>query len=711
MKGDPISAMIDSVQATIAHLVRLRRPVARLIQPGLPRAAIGKRAAVLPFPLRPDLVALYGFKNGTAAKLGASIDDLWFFPGFIWLSLEAAIEEYRGRQRSRRWRRSWFPVFADGAGGYLVVSCDPADGPGVVGFETGEPESEVEYVSLAAMFETLATCFAEGAFFVDSKKGFEIDDDKHRRVAIRLNPSLDFWTQEEGAAAERRRQEEAAELAKEAARLLKNPSPKIRRAREAKLSLKHRVALAASSAARFNECLASDPESLRKAIAREPPAPDAGLAQDLLGLADRISKHVMASPAARSEAHTRHLELAGVALDAAAARGAPAKELADHQLVVYSLQGRFGECVPLLRVEGSSAYTTFAVSIALAQATLASHGELLAACLQQATSHPELLKSPVTLANVLSHLLGSNRAAEAAELARTHLQHDLATPALYSNAAFAFAGADDTGKVADYTIKRIEALLGRDSGAYFRDAGSGSGDVRGTAHLALGLWYGRKMDVANVIRHFKAARTLKCAALSLQKNHPALLGLANRSEVQAFFTSETDAALATLNRQIRANAKDWFAVFSRGLLRHERGEIDKALVDYRRTIDLNPSYPDVYVNIGNIHWSRDKNFAEAVRWYDEAIDRAKDHLLGRLNRAEAKLYLGDAAGALVDAVRGISIEKRDPRAHFLAGLAHLALGDRAAARKASRAGMALDRSLRAIDRDDWKAQLRTVARP
>jgi len=175
--------------------------------------------------------------------------------------------------------------------------------------------------------------------------------------------------------------------------------------------------------------------------------------------------------------------------------------------------------------------------------------------------------------------------------------------------------------------------------------------------------------------------------------------------VKVFFETDADAAIAAKTKQIRKNDRDWFAIFSRGLLYHESGNIERAIADYERTMELNPGYPDVYINMGNIFWTRDKNYAEAVRWYDRALALAENQITARLNRAEAKLYLGDAAGALSDATHAAALQANNPHTCFLAALAHHALGDDTAARDQARRGAKVDRAFSTIDRDDWKQQL------
>lgn len=207
-----------SFRAIVARLERLRRPAARLLQPGLSRAAIAAVETTLPFKLTKELGELYATANGTRAKRGATLDELSFFPGYHLLSLEVAARQYRTMRQARQWKNGWFPFFASGAGDYYVVSCAPPS-RGVIGFLHGEPDQLVEYASVTTMFATLAKCFEKGAFFV-KRRAFTIDDEKHRRIAMELNPGLERWAKEEAEAAEAARDAEAARMAVRASNLV-----------------------------------------------------------------------------------------------------------------------------------------------------------------------------------------------------------------------------------------------------------------------------------------------------------------------------------------------------------------------------------------------------------------------------------------------------------------------------------------------------------
>jgi tetratricopeptide (TPR) repeat protein len=216
--GRMMPSIADSLVVIVAHLTRLRRPVARVLQPGLSRSEIAKVEASHSLALSPELVALYRRTNGASVNTGDDLDKLHLFPGYYLLSLKDAARAYRQQRRSSRWKADWFPFFANDAGDYYAVSCARKGSPGVIGFLLGEPDQPVEYASLRAMLATLAACFAERAFFV-TKGDLAVDDDKHLQIATRLNPGVSFWTQEEEAAVEADRNAAAYQLAVKATKL------------------------------------------------------------------------------------------------------------------------------------------------------------------------------------------------------------------------------------------------------------------------------------------------------------------------------------------------------------------------------------------------------------------------------------------------------------------------------------------------------------
>jgi hypothetical protein len=187
--------MIEHLDRILAHLRRLDRPSADLLQRALTPAEIEALAAELPFSLTEEVERLYQWRNGTKAEPGDTLDDLHFFPGFYFLSLEEAIESYAEKEDAEQWHKGWFPLFANGAGDFYVVPCKrkKVASTEVIGFLHGEPEQIAEYESLETMTETLEACFREGVFYVDEDETLEMDDDRHAEIAHRYNPRIEEW--------------------------------------------------------------------------------------------------------------------------------------------------------------------------------------------------------------------------------------------------------------------------------------------------------------------------------------------------------------------------------------------------------------------------------------------------------------------------------------------------------------------------------------
>ncbi len=188
--------LINALDECVAHLSRLKHPVVSRLQPGLTDAEVAQIEATLPFTLTQELRVVYRWRNGIPVEEGDILASLWFFPGFYLPSLQYARQTFEERKLAKQWRRGWFPLFEDGAGDFYIVPCAPkksVDKAPVIGFIHGEPEQLVEYLDVTTMMETLAACYAQGAFFVNSDGVLDIDDDAQARIARRLNPGVAEW--------------------------------------------------------------------------------------------------------------------------------------------------------------------------------------------------------------------------------------------------------------------------------------------------------------------------------------------------------------------------------------------------------------------------------------------------------------------------------------------------------------------------------------
>lgn len=78
-----------------------------------------------------------------------------------------------------------------------------------------------------------------------------------------------------------------------------------------------------------------------------------------------------------------------------------------------------------------------------------------------------------------------------------------------------------------------------------------------------------------------------------------------------------------------------------------KGEVDSALADYNKALEIKADDPTLYVSRGKAHFSK-KSFDQSVKDYDKAIELAPKTAVAFLNRGASYEKLGDAKKALTD---------------------------------------------------------------
>lgn len=142
-----------------------------------------------------QLFELYKWRNGTRMKEGDDMDVRHFFPGFIFLAFEDAVDIYNSIRDDLRWNPRWFPVFGNGGGDFYAVVCDPSsqDFGALVGFIVDEAEQPIEFESISSMMKTVRDCFSSNVYYVSAEGFLEADDLSAAIVAKKHNPSLEIY--------------------------------------------------------------------------------------------------------------------------------------------------------------------------------------------------------------------------------------------------------------------------------------------------------------------------------------------------------------------------------------------------------------------------------------------------------------------------------------------------------------------------------------
>jgi len=93
---------------------------------------------------------------------------------------------------------------------------------------------------------------------------------------------------------------------------------------------------------------------------------------------------------------------------------------------------------------------------------------------------------------------------------------------------------------------------------------------------------------------------------------------------------QIDDAISDFNKAIELNPRNAAAYISRGIAYYKQGQIDQAISDYDKAIEINPEYAEAYYNRGNA-FGKQGQFDQAISDYNKAIE---------INPEYAEAYLG-----------------------------------------------------------------------
>src|SRR6266496_2931178 len=242
-------------------------------------------------------------------------------------------------------------------------------------------------------------------------------------------------------------------------------------------------------------------------------------------------------------------------------------------------------------------------------------------------------------------------------------------PAAYNNRGNArVENKDRDGAIADYT--RAIELKPDYARAYYNRAvlKKEKGDKAGAA---ADFKRARQLDPHLVSEESSADPIDHGIAKGNEKESPASAGT-----VEDFFNragakkavGDLDGAIADYDRAIQLDPKDAAIYNNRGLAKQEKGDLDAAIVDFNRAIQLNPKDAVACGNRGSA--KRDKGDLDgAILDYNRGIELNPKYASAYYNRAYAKQTKGDIDGAVADYTRAIELNPKDPVAYNDRGVA------------------------------------------
>ena len=137
-------------------------------------------------------------------------------------------------------------------------------------------------------------------------------------------------------------------------------------------------------------------------------------------------------------------------------------------------------------------------------------------------------------------------------------------------------------------------------------------------------------------------------------------GFVQRASARGF-NGDMNGAIADFSRAIELDPKSTSAYYHRGIARLEKAEFDAAIGDLNRAIELSPNTSDYYNDRGLAKLRKGDNDG-AIADFTRAIELDPKNALGYRNRALAKNIKKDADGALADYNRAIELDPKNANA-------------------------------------------------
>ncbi|MBU0606132.1 MAG: tetratricopeptide repeat protein [Candidatus Omnitrophica bacterium] len=109
---------------------------------------------------------------------------------------------------------------------------------------------------------------------------------------------------------------------------------------------------------------------------------------------------------------------------------------------------------------------------------------------------------------------------------------------------------------------------------------------------------------------------------------------------------------------------------NRGKVYQDKGDIDQALSDYNKAIELNSEYADAYNNRGNAYTQKD-NFDQALSDYNKAIELNPKYVDAYSNRGNAYTQKGNPDQGISDCNKAIEINPKYADAYSNRGIAYI----------------------------------------
>lgn len=162
-----------------------------------------------------------------------------------------------------------------------------------------------------------------------------------------------------------------------------------------------------------------------------------------------------------------------------------------------------------------------------------------------------------------------------------------------------------------------------------------------------------------------------------------------RKGVEKLNAQNYPEAIEILTKAIENTPENPLLYYYRGFSLDKTGEPDKALADYKKSLELKPDFQLSLPEAGKI-LAKKGDVADAVTYYKKAYDLGTTDVLALYNYGSCLINLGNNDDAMKVFEKLLTVDPNYPDAHYQMGIIYLGLGDNAKSKAALKKFLELD---------------------
>ncbi|MCF2526776.1 hypothetical protein [Yinghuangia soli] len=178
-----MATVTEGLDGVRRELDRLDRKVVGLFEPGISAESVRTRLAGAP----DELVAWFGWADGTRAEEDQTVDEASFIPGYVLISLAEALEFRDEVEVESDGDEEWLPLLVSPAGDFYAVAWTADEGVVQVWSYVDGADGQTDYRDLERMLRTFVESYRTGAFEVDDEGYLDMHPELADRVYEAVN--------------------------------------------------------------------------------------------------------------------------------------------------------------------------------------------------------------------------------------------------------------------------------------------------------------------------------------------------------------------------------------------------------------------------------------------------------------------------------------------------------------------------------------------